>query len=86
MQQSEVVNQLYTFLESECGVARQNCQVNTPLFSSKTLNSLEFVQLLVFLQNQFSLEVSPLEVELARFDSLELISDFVLQRLPGQAN
>jgi len=62
---------------------RLNVSVSSPdtdLFETGILDSLSFVDLLFYLEQEFGLQVSPEELELETFRSLGRIASFVAAR------
>ena len=55
--------------------------VETDLFATGAIDSLAFVELLLFLEQEFGVTVSLEEVDLETFRSVEKIADFLAKHL-----
>lgn len=66
-------------LASEFGVDAGAIDGDTPLFSSGLLDSLNSVRLLMKLEGQFGLSMSPLDVSLDDVDSVNQIEKTILR-------
>ena len=56
---------------------------STPLISGGIVDSISTMQLVVFLEKEFSFEFKAHEVDRDNLDSIELISSFVLRKVRG---
>jgi acyl carrier protein len=74
---------LRNYFVNECGLEVGDLSPEAPLFSSGLLDSLEVVKLLNFCEETFKVRISPLEVSLEQFDSIEKISTFVSEKSEG---
>lgn len=63
-------------LIDEMGVS-PNIDNDDPLFSSRRLDSIDVLSLIVFLEKTFSIKYSPIEVSLETFDTITRIADSV---------
>ena len=72
------------FLTDELGVESDNIQVDTPLFSSGLIDSFSLVTLMTFIESSGEVSISPEDVTLENFDSIERITQF-MDRKKSQA-
>lgn len=64
-----------TMLPSNCGIS-----VDTPLFSSQVLDSLNMVALIAFLEETFGIEVKPMDIAVENFDTVNRMLAYVERR------
>jgi acyl carrier protein len=50
---------------------------STPLFSSKLLDSMDLLRLIVLLEGRFAIKISPLDASIDMFDSINDLSILV---------
>jgi acyl carrier protein len=67
---------IQTFLAERLGVDTSNLSVDDPLFSSGMLDSFSLVDLLMFVEKETSTRLSPVDVSLENFDSVQRILSF----------
>ena len=72
------------FLTDERGVESDDIQVDTPLFSSGLIDSFSLVTLMTFIESSGEVSISPEDVTLENFDSIERITQF-MDRKKSQA-
>lgn len=72
------------FLTDELGVESDDIQVDTPLFSSGLIDSFSLVTLMTFIESSGEVSISPEDVTLENFDSIERITQF-MDRKKSQA-
>jgi acyl carrier protein len=68
---------LKTYFESDLGVDTSDMDDSTALFSSGIIDSFALVSLITFLEQECSLRMNPLDVNLDNLDSIERILEFV---------
>lgn len=68
---------LHEFLVNELAVDGSNLSSDAPLFSSGLIDSFALVTLLTFVETESGLMISPEDVNLENFDSIDRILDFV---------
>ena len=61
------------FLRVECGLNTTGIEMDTALFSSRALSSLDILKLVAFLETTHSISIDAWEVSLESLDSLERI-------------
>lgn len=66
-----------TILSTDFGLEAADIDGDAPLFSSGTLDSLSSLRLLMSLEGQFGLSISPLDVSLEDVDSVNKITETV---------
>ena len=64
-------------LQSE-GIEFQN---ETTLFENGIIDSIGIIRLMAFLEDTFHISISPIEVMIDNFNTVNKISDFVLQKI-----
>ena len=57
----------------------------TPLISGGIIDSVDSVNLIMFLEAQFEIEVEPFDMDLDRLDTLQALDEFVTSKRPGAA-
>ena len=80
LSKEDIQSKVFEFLEDECGLDTDGVTSATSLFAERRLSSLDAVQLLTFFQSEFGLNISPFEVKIDKFDNVDLITDFVLNK------
>jgi len=75
---SDVMNKVRQMLAEEFGLP--DIQDDTPLFSSKLLDSMDVLKLIMLLEGGFSIKIPTFEVSLEMFDTVESISRLVQAR------
>lgn len=76
-----LADDLIGYIHDSFGVAFAELDRETPLFSSGMLDSFSLVDIVSFVEDRTGLKVKPGEIQLANFDSVARISDFVIQKL-----
>ncbi len=70
-------DEIKDILKSEFGLDGGNLTLETPLFSSSLLDSLNSLKLLMALEARYGLSISPLDVSLDDLDTIESIAQTV---------
>ena len=68
---------LMTYFESDLGVDTSDMDDSTALFSSGIVDSFALVSLITFLEQECSIRMNPLDVNLDNLDSIERILEYV---------
>ena len=68
---------MHDFLVNELAVDGSNLSSDAALFSSGLIDSFALVTLLTFVETESGLMISPEDVNLENFDSIDRILDFV---------
>lgn len=76
-----LADDLIGYIHDSFGVAFAELDRETPLFSSGMLDSFSLVDIVSFVEDRTGLKVKPGEIQLANFDSVARITDFVIQKL-----
>lgn len=61
---------LLAFLEDDLGVDIQDVDEDTPLFSSQLVDSFALVTLMMFLERETGIRISPADVNLDNMDTI----------------
>ncbi len=73
---NEIQSKVKHFLVSECGLS-ENTNPEDPIFSAHLIDSLGVLILMNFLEEEFSVKLSPFEVGLEDFDNLTKIESLI---------
>ncbi len=73
----EASEQIFLYLSQECGLDVQQITPNTSLFLSGRLDSIDVIQLIVFLEKKFAIKINAFDVSLERLDSVSKILAFL---------
>lgn len=63
-------NDLIEFLETDLGVDTDGLDAETPLFSSQLVDSFALVTLMMFLEREAGIRISPADVNLDNMDTI----------------
>ena len=80
MTDAEIRQGLVDFLRAECGIADEQLSSTEALFSSGLLDSMDILKCVMHIESGYNLSISPLEVSLDSFDTLDRIVDFIKSR------
>jgi acyl carrier protein len=69
------------FLKTDLGVKIDNIDQETLLFSSGIIDSFSLISLLMFIETEGGVKVSPADVNLANFDSVARVTKFIGRQL-----
>ena len=72
---------ILSILSGICGETLEEDQLDLDLFENDLLDSLGLVELLVELESQFDVKLSPSEVSRSQIATLRLIADLVESRM-----
>lgn len=76
MSREQIINPVREFLQRYVGDT--DIEVDEEIFATGLVNSLFAMQLVLFLENNFNLNVSDEDLDLKNFKSLNSIANFVL--------
>lgn len=76
MNKSEIQELILSYLNNETGIDTQP-EIDTSLVDGGILDSFDIVALTTYLAATFKFKISPLEVNLENFDTVERISAFI---------
>ena len=80
MSRDEKQRQVLNFLNEEFGAGLGDADVRETLFTSGRLDSLNSLQILAFIDQQFSIKLGALDVTIDEFDTVESIVDLIEAR------
>ena len=69
------------FLKTDLGVKVDNIDQETLLFSSGIIDSFSLISLLMFIETEGGVKVSPADANLANFDSVARVTKFIGRQL-----
>lgn len=79
-----IQEQVLNFLQSDMGVDTDNVSFDQAIFTSNLLNSIEVIEMIVFLEKTFSIKIPAFEVSLEMLDTVNLITKYVEKCLSNQ--
>ena len=68
------------FLQQEANINEDTLSTGTPLFSSGIVDSFSLVSLMSFIEDTGNFRISPADVTLDHFDSIDKIMAYVQQK------
>lgn len=80
MQRSTIETRIIGFLRDEACLKDEQIRAEAPLFSSGLLSSLEFIDLVSFMEREFGIAVAAEDADFDHLDTLERIVAFVASR------
>lgn len=80
MDDGSIAAQLFSFLGTELGLDLSAVDADTKLFTSGVLNSLDVLRLAMFIEQTYSINISPFEISIDKFDTVARITEFVRQK------
>lgn len=81
MENAEIKNDIAQFLKTDCGISEDELDSSETVFSSGLLDSLDILKIVSFIEEQYGLSISALEVSLDHFDTIDLMAKFVQARI-----
>jgi acyl carrier protein len=69
------------FICREFGIASDDLNATTPLFTSRLLRSLDIVNTILMVEQEYLISIVSLDVGIEQFDTVENIASFVQARL-----
>jgi len=73
----EISAQITKYLTDELGVDEESLKGDTPIFSAGLIDSMEMVNLLLYLETQFSIKLDAIMVSLEDLDTVNSITSLV---------
>jgi acyl carrier protein len=64
----------------QCFLEADALDLDGGLFSTGVLSSLDLIDLLAYLEEEFGIKIEPLETEMQNFDSVGLVLDFIAKK------
>jgi acyl carrier protein len=83
IRESDIISAVRTYMQKELLQSEVELAADTPLIEGGHLTSLQTVQLVMFLSEQYGVEIEPEEVNEDEFRSLETIAALVKRKLPA---
>jgi acyl carrier protein len=81
--EADIISAVRTYMQKELLQSEVELADDTPLIEGGHLTSLQTVQLVMFLGEQYGVEIEPEEVNEDEFRSLETIAALVKRKLPA---
>lgn len=75
--------QIMEYLRSDLAIEVDDLDGETPLFSSGIIDSFALISLMTFIESEGGVRIAPSDVNLANFDSISRIQDYVNRQLEG---
>ena len=72
-----IFDKLVNFIVDATGVDSDEISLNTPLFTSGIVDSMNFLNLIDFVEKNFDIKTEISEISLERWDSIGLILTFI---------
>jgi acyl carrier protein len=80
MDEDKIAAQIFAFLIEECGLDSSTADTSATLFSSGLLNSMDVLSVVMFVEETFSVKVSPFEISIEKFDSVAQMTKFIQEK------
>lgn len=81
MNASELDQAIVDYLSEESGLDPDSVSVDTPLFSSGLLDSMDILKLLTFIEETTQSKIPTLEVSLETLDTVAMVREFMRTRM-----
>ena len=72
-----IQKKILDFLRNDMGVDTDNISCDQGIFTSNLLNSIEVIEMIVFLEKEFSIKIPSFDVSLEMLDTVNLITKYV---------
>ena len=82
----EIQEKLLGFLSLHYGIPRESMDTQASLTDQGVIDSLGFVEIVLFLEKEFSIAVAPSQITPDNFDSVTRIVDFVAAAFEAALN
>ncbi|MEZ4846504.1 MAG: acyl carrier protein [Bdellovibrionota bacterium] len=79
MDSAQIRTLVRDFFFNECGLT-DDFGDSDLLFSTGLVNSLNVIQLVVYLESNFGIKITPLDMSFENFDSVDLLESFVTKK------
>ncbi len=66
-----------TFFANECYLDQSKVERSTSLFNSGLLQSIDFIDLIAFLEQTYAISIPTEELDVENFDTLDIMENFV---------
>lgn len=80
MERSQIKSAVSDFLRKECYLADDQSGGDVPLFSSSLLSSLDFIDLVSFIEKNYGIVVEATDAGIENLDTVNRITEFILRQ------
>ncbi len=77
---NEMKEKIREYIVNELVNDVKNINDNTMLFSTRIISSRNLMQIIYFIEDEFSIKVNPMELTQENFDTINNISDFIISK------
>ena len=77
---NKIQETVLSYLADETGLDPEEVNMDTGLFTTGELDSLDILKIVSFIENTYGLSISPFEVSLQKLNTVSLISDFIINK------
>ena len=81
MNASELEQAIIDYLSEETGLDPASVTIDTPLFTSGILDSMDILKLLTFIEETCQIKIPTLEVSLETLDTIAKVREFMTRRM-----
>jgi acyl carrier protein len=81
LERSTIEQTIANFLQDDCGVDIRMINNDTSLFKSAILNSIDIINMVVFIEKKFGISVDVFEIGLDSFESINAMANYVENKL-----
>ena len=81
---SEIIETLKNYMHEDLDIDTTALEPDTLLFSEGIIDSFSLVLLLTFVESKFNFRVGPTDVNLANFDSLGRMNNYIQRMITGE--
>lgn len=78
---NESFDKLGSYIRDELVFGEKEIDDDTSLFSTRVVNSRNLIQLVRFLEDEYSIRIDPMELTLENFDTINRMVDFISNKL-----
>lgn len=78
---SKIIEGITAYMNEDLGIDISEIALDSPLFSAGVIDSFSLVSLLSYIEDSHQIHISPTEVSLDNFDSLERMLAYVESKL-----
>lgn len=77
-------NDIKELLIENLSIDKKAITEHTPLFSSGVLSSADLIDVLLILEESFSIRINPVNIKFENFDTIDMIAGFLLQSMSAE--
>lgn len=77
MDSSQIKSHILSFLAKDCYLDVHNISMDSPLFSSQMLSSLDLIDLISFLEREFGIHIPGEDISHSNLDNIERIIAYI---------